>query len=345
MQDLRHALATIRRIAQAGQGDDGLETLSQRICDELRDALALDHVALSRGDGDAATLVAAAGPPAVLCRELPLVQQDAMVGCLTVAPPPAGVEAEVLETAAAVVASLLETAVHTEDLRRLDAAKTQFVAFASHELRTPIQAVYGMLATLHMRGGALRTDQLVELRAAAYEQADRLKLLVEQLLDLSRLDAAVVGVSPRPTPLRRLVEEIVLLVSEREPGSVQIDVPDDLEVAVDPVAVDRIVSNLLTNALRYGEPPVRIAAAQRDRHLRLAIEDSGRGVPPEFVPVLFQRFTRSERSAGATQGSGLGLSIAQAYANAHGGDIFYSDARPHGARFEVVIPVARQGAA
>ena len=115
---------------------------------------------------------------------------------------------------------------------------------------------------------------------------------------------------------------------------------DDLEVEVDPLAVERILSNLLTNAFRYGEPPIRVGAARCDLRLRLHVEDSGRGVPPEFVPMLFERFTRSEASLDAANGSGLGLSIAQAYAGAHGGEISYRDAEPHGARFEVVLPVA-----
>jgi two-component system sensor histidine kinase MtrB len=341
MQDRRQPLAAIRRIAQAGQGDQTLEELSRRVCDEIAAACGFDHVALARRSGEATTPLAVTGEPRTECVSVPLVHQDEVTGELTAAPPPSGDDAELLDTIAAVVASLLEPAFQRDDLRRLDAAKTQFIAFASHELRTPIQAVYGMLATLHLRGPQLRADQLVELRSVAYEQADRLRQLVEQLLDISRLDAAVVGVSPRPTQLRRLVEEIVLLVAERRAHQVRIEVPDDLEMEVDPVAVDRIVSNLLTNALRYGAPPVRIDANRSDHHLRLGIEDSGTGVPPEFIPILFERFTRSDRTAAGADGSGLGLSIAQAYANAHGGGIVYSDAKPHGARFEVVIPVAR----
>jgi two-component system sensor histidine kinase MtrB len=120
---------------------------------------------------------------------------------------------------------------------------------------------------------------------------------------------------------------------------VQVAVPPDLEAAVDPIALDRTLSNLIANALRHGEPPVTVTAAQRDTHLRLAVEDRGQGVRPEFVPRLFDRFTRSTESRGRTDGSGLGLAIAQAYARAHGGDIVYEPAVPHGARFELVLPV------
>jgi signal transduction histidine kinase len=107
----------------------------------------------------------------------------------------------------------------------------------------------------------------------------------------------------------------------------------------DPTAFDRIVSNLIVNALRYGALPIRIVAAQPDRHFRLAVEDSGDGVPAEFVPQLFERFTRSAASrAKRTEGAGLGLAIARSYAHAQGGELLYTDADPHGARFELVLP-------
>jgi signal transduction histidine kinase len=129
-----------------------------------------------------------------------------------------------------------------------------------------------------------------------------------------------------------------MLVNDRA-EAVQIAVPPDLEASVDPIALDRMLSNLIANALRHGEPPVIVTAARRDTHLRLAVEDSGEGVGSEFVPRLFDRFSRGPDSRGRTDGSGLGLAIAQAYARAHGGDIVYEPAVPHGARFELVLPL------
>ena len=101
------------------------------------------------------------------------------------------------------------------------------------------------------------------------------------------------------------------------------------------------MSNLVTNAFRYGMPPVQVRATQNDRHLRLSVEDRGSGVPAEFVPDLFERFTRSDRSRQSASGTGLGLAIARSYARAHGGDLLYEDADPHGARFQLVLPVKK----
>lgn len=214
----------------------------------------------------------------------------------------------------------------------LDQLKLNFVAIASHELRTPTTAVYGALATVRARDLSDETRTL--LIDTAFEQADRLRMLLEQLLDLSRLDSETIAVAPRPIVLRSVLEEIV---AATVPGDVPVefDIPADLAAVADPVVLDRIVSNLLTNAVRHGAPPIRIVAERRDRHLYIAVEDSGEGVPPQLRPRLFERFARTE----AGPGSGLGLAIARSYAHAHGGDLVYLDG-DRGARFELIVPQA-----
>jgi signal transduction histidine kinase len=134
------------------------------------------------------------------------------------------------------------------------------------------------------------------------------------------------------------VEEIVRGAAGDRVSAVQVEVPEELEASVDPNAFDRIVTNLVVNAFRYGEPPVVVRAEQTDHHLRVAVEDHGTGVAPEFVPDLFERFSRSERSRAVAGGTGLGLAIARAYARAHDGDLVYENAEPHGARFNLVLP-------
>jgi two-component system sensor histidine kinase MtrB len=113
----------------------------------------------------------------------------------------------------------------------------------------------------------------------------------------------------------------------------ELDVPGDLAAVADPLVLERVVSNLLSNAIRHGEPPIRVRAEQRDRHLRIAVEDAGAGVPEELRARLFERFARGD----GDRGSGLGLAIARAYARAHGGDLVYHEAR-RGAHFELIVP-------
>jgi signal transduction histidine kinase len=164
-----------------------------------------------------------------------------------------------------------------------------------------------------------------------------MRRLVDQLLDLSRVEAAFVAVEPEHVELRPLVEEVVRAVAPENPN-IAVDVPAGITANVDPNAFERVVGNLLTNALRYGSPPVQITASDSDRHLRLSVEDRGGGISDDFIPFLFERFRRSEDSRATIRGTGLGLSIARAYARAHGGDLLYHPVEPHGARFELVLP-------
>jgi signal transduction histidine kinase len=223
-------------------------------------------------------------------------------------------------------------------LERANEVKANFVALAAHELRTPMTTVHGFVTTLHHLGDRLDAEQREQVRAALIQQTERMARLIEQLLDLSRLDAEAIEIKPSPLQLRGTLEEIAR-ASAADAGAVELDVPEALVVRVDRTVLERVVGNLVTNAFRYGTPPVRVRAEQRDRHLRVTVEDSGPGVEPRFVPDLFERFTRSDESRTHAGGTGLGLAIARSYAHAHGGDLLYERAEPHGARFRLVLPV------
>jgi len=225
-------------------------------------------------------------------------------------------------------------------LERANEVKLDFIALAAHELRTPMTTIHGFVTTLHHLGHQLDEQSRRQVSEALVQQTDRMARLVEQLLDLSRLDAEAIEIAPEAIALRPHLEEIVAAAAV-DPGAVEIDVDDKTIATVDRNALDRIVSNLVTNAFRYGAPPVLVHAEQTDNHFRLWVADQGLGVPPEFVPDLFERFSRSEAGRGTASGTGLGLAIARSYARAHGGDLLYEDGDPHGAKFHLVIPVRR----
>jgi K+-sensing histidine kinase KdpD len=243
-------------------------------------------------------------------------------------------DVELLELVASRVALAIERAQLHEEVRTLDLLKANFVAIASHELRTPAASVYGVLTTLARRDNDLTPDVREELLRTGVQQGERLKRLVEELLDLSRLDSGAIRINAKPLAVRAALEQIA---REAVPAGtpLRLDVPRDLAATVDRIVLDRIVSNLLTNAARYGEPPLLVAAEQRNQHLHIAVSDEGRGVPKELQGRLFERFARGEEAVG----SGLGLAIARSYARAHGGDIVYAP-DGQGARFELVLPGA-----
>jgi signal transduction histidine kinase len=112
-----------------------------------------------------------------------------------------------------------------------------------------------------------------------------------------------------------------------------------MELDADPAALERVVSNLVANALRYGKQPVVVSAEETDRHVRVRVSDAGAGVPKDLEPKLFDQFARGSNSQGSP-GAGLGLAIARSYARAHGGDLVYLGS-PGDTRFELILPAKR----
>jgi signal transduction histidine kinase len=270
----------------------------------------------------------------------PLIVEDEVIGVVHVGMRKrhrfSSAEVELIELAAARAAQGVEKALVHERLLRLDELKQSFVAIASHELRAPATAVHGAAATLHHRLDQLTKEQVRQLVEMLYEQSHRLTRLTNQLLDLSRLDREAIRIEPCRFVVRERLQAILegLLRGHRD---VRIVAAPELQAVADPDAFDQVIGNLVANALSHGAMPVTVRAEQRDRHLRVSVEDAGAGVPPEFVPDLFERFRRapSERQVA---GAGLGLAIARSYARAHGGDLLYEPLTPHGSRFELVLP-------
>ena len=265
---------------------------------------------------------------------VPLVVRDDVIGVMHVGTLThrqfGNEDVHVLRLVADRVGLAIERARLHEETVLLDELKSNFVAIASHELRTPASSVYGVLATLSGRRDLTHETRETLLRVG-FEQAERMRSLIEQLLDLSQLEARRVNIDRKPLVLRSAIAEIV--AATIPDGKVEINVPPDLAAVVDPLVLDRVVSNLLINAVRYGGAPIVVSAAQRDRHVRIAVQDAGEGVPEDLQPHLFERFVRS----GGAHGSGLGLTIARAYARAHGGDLVFEPGE-RGARFELIVP-------
>jgi signal transduction histidine kinase len=244
-------------------------------------------------------------------------------------------DAELLRVVSSRAAIAIDRAIAYEEVVRLTELQRDFVALAAHELRTPVTTVYGLAATLAHRD--LPPEQAAGLQQTLHEQAERLSRLVEQLLDLSRLDGATIRISPEPIALKTEVEQIVRGSALDHEDDIQIDIPQDQAVVADRTVLERVIANLVTNAIRYGAPPVRIASHQDGSQLRVTVEDCGDGIDPEFVPHLFDRFERSDAARQSGTGAGLGLSIARLYARAHGGELVYEPGAV-GTRFDLVLP-------
>ena len=223
-------------------------------------------------------------------------------------------------------------------LERANELMANFVALAAHELRTPVTTIHGFVQTLNHLGERLSEELKEELRVALEQQTRRMAALVEQLLDLSRLDADAVVVRPQPVDVASRLAEVVAIAAGARRAEVELDVPEPSHAVIDPDIFDHIVGNLVTNALRYGRAPIRVTAQANNGTLRVAVQDDGDGVAPEIEATLFERFIRAGVAKDRVAGTGLGLAIAQAYAQAHEGELRYERGEPRGARFVVELP-------
>ena len=256
-------------------------------------------------------------------------------------------EIRVLDTVAALLGIALDRVRLFEQehesriaLERANELMTNFVALAAHELRTPVTTIHGFVQTLNHLDDRLDEGQKDELRVALEQQTARMASLVEQLLDLSRLDADAVEVRPQRFDLRRRLEDVVRIAAGARAADVSVLVEGGADANVDPSIVDHIVTNLVTNALRYGQAPVEVIAVVENGSVHISVEDAGPGVASEIEETLFERFTRAGVARDRVAGTGLGLAIARAYARAHRGDLRYEPGQPSGARFVVDLPTA-----
>jgi len=335
----RLRLEHVQEVTDISLGRLDVDELLAELLARLFEILQLSSATLwLQGDEDRDPVVrASAGSPSPGDSEhvVPLTVRSESIGGLrvTAAHELDADEIHLVHLVAERAALALEKSRVDDDSQRLDRLKLNFVAIASHELRTPAAAVYGALATLRGRGDTLSPAVREELSEAAFEQSDRLRRLIEQLLDLSRLDARSVNIEAQELVVREVLEDVVR-ASNLLASDVVIDVDADLTVVADPLVIDRVVTNLLVNARSYGRPPIRLAVARNGSSITIAVEDSGEGISEELAPRLFGRFERGREG----HGSGLGLAIAKAYATAHGGDLVYK-AGDQGARFELTLPI------
>ena len=233
-----------------------------------------------------------------------------------------------------------------QQLRRQEEARRAFVATASHELRTPVASLDGLLELLDedLRSGRLDLDDARSLLGRARGQSRRLGRLAADLLDLSRIDAQT-ALRSEPVELGELSRAVL---AEFELGAARRDILatlDDEAGSVwalgDPGSVARIMRILLDNAIRLSPrgAEIRVELRNGDQAM-LSVCDRGPGVPPEERELIFERFMRG-REAGGRAGFGLGLAIGRELARRMGGDLFLEDQDGPGARFTLRLPVAR----
>lgn len=215
-----------------------------------------------------------------------------------------------------------------------------FVSIASHDLRGPISAVVGFASLMLTRWDEVSDEQKREFIAVIKRQSEHLTRLTDDLLMISRIEAGAVEAHIEEVVVARLLEQAAQDFIETE-SRIVVSCSDDLRALADPEHVYRIVSNYLSNALKYGKPPVEAEAHEAGRWVEVRVCDRGDGISADLVPRLFEKFVRGKHPANKQErGTGLGLSIVRGLARANGGDAWY-EPTDHGACFGVRLPALR----
>ena len=216
----------------------------------------------------------------------------------------------------------------------------QFVADASHELRTPIAAIGGY-AELHRKGALSEPEEIGQAMYRIERESHRMQHLVDDLLLLARLDQDQ-SLNLAPVDLVAVVGDVVTDQRAIDPDRpVTLDIPDSSWVTGDEQRLTQVVANLLANARAHtpAGTPVHVTLRNGDRAVTLEVTDDGPGIPPEALGRIFDRFYRVDASRSRRRGgSGLGLAIVAAIVAAHGGTVTASNPPDHGARVSVTLP-------
>jgi K+-sensing histidine kinase KdpD len=230
-------------------------------------------------------------------------------------------------------------------LRELDRMKTELLGTVSHELRTPLGSIKGYATTLLTHGNRLRKDEQREFLEIIDSEADRLRELIENLLDLSRLEAGVLRIDRQPVRLARSAREVVRKVQLSASGhQFALAWPeDDPLVDADEKRIYQVMQNLITNAVKYSPDGgcISLSAQTQRRELVVSVTDEGLGIPLTEIDKIFDRFHRvqTEVSRGIG-GTGLGLAICKGLIEAHGGRITAeSGGEGKGSTFRFTLPL------
>lgn len=227
------------------------------------------------------------------------------------------------------------------EVQRVDQMRRDFVANVSHELRTPLAAIRALVETIEA-GAAEPGEETDEFHRRIHQQVDRLTLLVNELLDLSRIELGAVELTPVDVDLAAIVEEAVSLLRprfERRGLTVEAPSPPGVTVEADRSSVLRVVTNLLDNALKFSPDGATVTVEIADEGAlgMLRVADHGPGILPHELPRVFERFYKADASR-AGGGTGLGLAIVKHLVRIHGGTVDAESVPGKGAAFTIRLP-------
>ncbi len=225
--------------------------------------------------------------------------------------------------------------------RTADEIKATFISIVSHELRTPVALIKGYASTLRRDDAKWDKSTISDSLAVIEEEADRLSKMIDDLLDASRLQAGGMSLSHGDVSLPILAKRVAeRFSSQSNTHRIEAEFPEKLPIVLaDETRIEQVISNLVSNALKYAQKgEIKITGSARPEQVIICVSDEGPGIEAKDLPHIFDRFYRSTKAVKHTKGAGLGLYLARAIIEAHGGRIWADPKPDSGARICFSLP-------
>lgn len=258
------------------------------------------------------------------------------------APLPVGITYAPLISSENKLVNIIATVRDITRFRQAEELKSTFISIVSHELKTPVALIKGYVSTLRREDATWDPEIIQDSLKVIEEEADRLAVMIENLLDASRLQAGGLTLKKSDLSLPELARRVAQrMQTQTSSHRIVVDFPDDFPVVLaDEGRLQQVLTNLIGNAIKYapgGE--IRVHGEARGNQIIVCVSDQGPGINPEDVPHVFDRFYRNPEAAKKTKGAGLGLYLSRAIIEAHGGRIWV-DSHPgqQGARICFTLP-------
>jgi PAS domain S-box-containing protein len=257
-------------------------------------------------------------------------------------PLPVGITYAPLITKEGNLVSIIATIRDITRFREAEELKSTFISVISHELKTPVALIKGYVGTLRREDANWDREIVKDSLAVIEEEADRLTGLIENLLEASRLQAGGLSINLSDVALNILAERIVRrFQTQSSLHEINVDFPENFPIVTgDETRLEQVLSNLISNAIKYSPQggEIQVTGQVRSNQVIICVSDQGPGVAPEDIPHIFDRFYRSSNAKRTTKGAGLGLYLARAVIEAHGGRIWVDPRPGNGARICFSIP-------
>ena len=233
--------------------------------------------------------------------------------------------------------------------RTADAMKSQLLSTVSHELRTPLASIKGFATTLLRQDVKWDEATQRDFLRIIEEESDRLTEIIDNLLDMSQIEAGALRIAPAPMQLRQLIREVVDEMRMRtESHYFVVDMPPEMpKVMADQRRVRQVLTNLIGNAIKYTKSGQIVVSCEIENNfLTVSVSDQGDGIPRQYLDKIFERFFQIDgASTRRVGGSGLGLSISRGIIQAHGGRMWAESVAGQGSTFRFSLPLANSEAA